>query len=239
MKGDAPTLAEVLESAARLQEVVPDAVLVGGSAAAFYAAHRVSFDHDHVLADLGKRFDSVLEAIERTDGWVTNRVVPYKIILGELGDIEAGVRQLIRARPIEVVEVALASGRSLRVPTIEEILRIKGYLLVTRNQTRDFLDVAALSERTGLRAAASVLAGIDDYYDAQRAGGLAVASQLVRQLSEPKPNDSRTVRELKRYKQLEQRWHDWSAVTDQCRELARSMLRSKSRSGTEGNDVGA
>lgn len=95
MKGDAPTLAEVLESAARLQEVVPDAVLVGGSAAAFYAAHRVSFDHDHVLADLGKRFDSVLEAIERTDGWVTNRVVPYKIILGELGDIEADRKSVV------------------------------------------------------------------------------------------------------------------------------------------------
>lgn len=238
MKVDGPTLAEVLESAARLQQVVPDAVLVGGSAAAFYASHRVSFDHDHVLADLGQRFDDVLEAIERTDGWVTNHVVPYKIILGELGDIEAGVRQLIRARPLEVIEVTLPSGRSLRVPTIEEILRIKGYLIVTRNQTRDFVDVAALTESTGLTAAASVLARIDDYYDAQRAGGLAVASQLVRQLAEPKPKDSRTVRELKHYKNLEERWHEWSAVTDQCRELARSILVSRSRSGTAGKDAG-
>ncbi len=238
MPADAPTLPDVLESAARLQEVVPDAVLVGGSAAAYYADHRMSFDHDHVLADLGQRFDDVLEAIERTDGWVTNRVVPYKIILGELGDIEAGVRQLIRARPLEVVEVALPSGRSLRVPTLEEILRIKGYLIVTRNQTRDFLDVAALSERTGLMAAASVLGGIDDYYDAQRTGGLTVLSQLVRQLSEPKPKDSRTVRELNRYKQLEERWHDWSAVADQCRDLARSRLGSKAGFGSEGNDAG-
>lgn len=238
MPADAPTLPDVLESAARLQEVVPDAVLVGGSAAAYYADHRMSFDHDHVLADLGQRFDDVLEAIERTDGWVTNRVVPYKIILGELGDIEAGVRQLIRARPLEVVEVALPSGRSLRVPTLEEILRIKGYLIVTRNQTRDFLDVAALSERTGLMAAASVLGGIDDYYDAQRTGGLTVLSQLVRQLSEPKPKDSRTVRELNRYKQLEERWHDWSAVAEQCRDLARSILGSKAGFGSEGNDAG-
>ena len=51
---DAPGLARselvrVLESAARLQEVVPDAVLVGGSAAALWASHRTSFDHDHVL----------------------------------------------------------------------------------------------------------------------------------------------------------------------------------------------
>jgi hypothetical protein len=69
-----PELVRVLESAARLQEVVPDAVLVGGSAAAPWASHRTSFDHDHVLQDLSDRFDAVLEAIEATDGWVTNRV---------------------------------------------------------------------------------------------------------------------------------------------------------------------
>ena len=79
-------LVRVLESAARLQEVVPDAVLVGGSAAALWANHRSSFDHDHVLEDLSTRFDAVLEAIEATDGWVTNRVTPGKIILGDLGE---------------------------------------------------------------------------------------------------------------------------------------------------------
>jgi DNA-binding transcriptional regulator YiaG len=47
-----PDLLRVLESAARLQAVVPDAVLVGGSAAALWASHRTLFDHDHVLADL-------------------------------------------------------------------------------------------------------------------------------------------------------------------------------------------
>ena len=41
-----PELVRVLESAARLQEVVPDAVLVGGSAAALWANHRFSYDHD-------------------------------------------------------------------------------------------------------------------------------------------------------------------------------------------------
>jgi hypothetical protein len=55
---------------------VPDAVLVGGSAAALWANHGSSQDHDHVLADLTERFDAVLEAIEATDGWVTNRVTP-------------------------------------------------------------------------------------------------------------------------------------------------------------------
>lgn len=48
-------LQRVLASAAKLQEVVPEAVLVGGSAAALHAGHRDSFVHDHVLADLVDR----------------------------------------------------------------------------------------------------------------------------------------------------------------------------------------
>src|SRR3984893_18396737 len=168
-ESDAPGLARaelvrVLESAARLQEVVPDAVLVGGSAAALWANHRHSYDHDHVLTDLGGRFDAVLDAIEATDGWVTNRVTPGKIILGELGDIESGVRQLIRNRPLEVAEVTLPSGHVLRVPTADETLRIKGYLVVRRNQVRDYLDVAALADRYGIPHSGQVLARIDQYY---------------------------------------------------------------------------
>src|SRR5215467_12425342 len=196
-----PDLVRVLESAARLQEVVPDAVLVGGSAAALWASHRTSFDHDHVLQDLGDRFDAVLEAIEATDGWVTNRVTPGKIILGELGDIESGVRQLIRNVPLEVAEVALPSGQVLRAPTRDEILRIKGYLVVRRNQVRDYLDVAALSARAGISHAADVLRRIDAYYSDQRgpeAEGLA--TQLARQLADPKPADARTISQLRRYK---------------------------------------
>ena len=50
-----PDLVRVMESAARLQAVVPDAVLVGGSVSAPCASHRTSFDHDHVLADLNVR----------------------------------------------------------------------------------------------------------------------------------------------------------------------------------------
>jgi hypothetical protein len=83
---------------------------VGGSAVAVWANHRSSQDHDHALEDLSARFDAVLEAIEATKGWVTNRVTPGKIILGELGGIESGVRQLTRDKPLEVAEVSLPSG---------------------------------------------------------------------------------------------------------------------------------
>jgi hypothetical protein len=219
-----PTLATVLASAARLQGVVPEAVLVGGAAAAFYAGHRDSFDHDHVLSDLAERFDAVLDAIEATDGWVTNRIAPGKLILGELGDIETGVRQLRRLRPLEVVDVALPTGERLRVPTEAEILRVKAYLIVRRNQTRDYLDVAALAERSGWKRAANVLADIDAYYADQFEGGDGVATQLVRQLAEPRPKDSRTTRQLHRYKRLAPRWHAWSSVVAACQSLADAIL---------------
>jgi hypothetical protein len=69
MASSQPLWEAVLEAAARLQELVPDAVLIGGSAAAHHAGHRVSFDDDHVVADLQQRFDRILQDLEETDGW--------------------------------------------------------------------------------------------------------------------------------------------------------------------------
>lgn len=117
-------------------------------------------------------------------------------------------------------------GGRLRVPTDDEILRVKAYLIVRRNQTRDFLDVAALTERTGLERAAQVLVDIDDYYEDQFDGGDGVATQLVRQLAEPRPKDSRTTRQLHRYKHLDPRWHAWRDVVDVCRSLADAIFDS-------------
>jgi hypothetical protein len=220
-------LLEVLESAARLQQVLPDAVLVGGSAAALWADHRDSYDHDHVLSDLAERFEIVLDAVESTDGWVTNRVTPSKIILGELGGIESGVRQLIRRTPLELAKVELPSGHTLRVPTIEETLRIKGYLVVSRNQTRDYLDVAALSDRLTVERAAAVLTRIDDFLGDQRGPEAAgVATQLARQLADPRPADTRTTSQLAHYKGLDPRWTDWASVVAICRSVSAAMARS-------------
>jgi hypothetical protein len=225
--GVSPELLAVLESASRLQQKVPDAVLVGGSAAALYAGHRDSYDHDHVLPDLRDRFDVVLEALESVGEWVTNRVVPGKVILGQLGDIEAGVRQLIRTRPLETAQVTLPSGGVLTVPTADETLRVKGFLIVRRNQTRDYLDVAALADRYGIHDAAAVLARIDDYYQDQHGGGRGVAAQLVRQLADPRPKDASVTRELGEYRNLAIRWTDWGEVRAVCRQLAAGMLEAE------------
>ncbi len=156
---------------------------------------------------------------------MTNRVTPGKVILGELGDIESGVRQLIRKRPLEVTEVGLPSGHVLRAPTPDETLRIKGYLIVRRNRVRDYLDVAALSERYGISHAADVLGHIDTCYSDQRDSGAdGVATQLARQLADPRPADTRTLQQLDRCKGLDTRWTDWNNVTDVCRSVAVEMV---------------
>jgi hypothetical protein len=218
----------VLAAAARLQQLVPDAVLVGGSAAAVHARHRVSFDDDHVLSDLRGRFDDVLAHLERQDGWVTARVNRPVLILGSLDGIETGVRQLIRVRPLEVEEIEVPGG-PVRVPTLEEMLRIKAWLVLRRNATRDYLDVVALSDRLGSERAANVMLRLDEYYeDQQGAGGRRVATQLGRQLAEPAPYDLSEV-DLRTYRRLDERWRAWDTVVSACGSLAAGMLTALSQ----------
>jgi hypothetical protein len=55
----------------------------------------------------------------------------------------------------------MSSRRKLVVPTAAEILRIKASLALTRNQTRDYLDIAALAKCTDVDHAAAVLRGAE------------------------------------------------------------------------------
>lgn len=218
-----PAFSHVLKAAARLQEVVPDAVLVGGAAAAHHAAHRVSLDDDHVLADLTQRFDDVLRALEETQGWVTSRIRPQVLILGRLDGVETGTRQLVRKRPLELERI-IVGERELRIPTLEEILRIKSWLVLRRNATRDYLDVVALADRVGTRPAAHVILRMDEYYEDQIGpGGRRTATQLAKQLAEPAPYDLSDV-DLPRYRKLDPRWQVWGNVVKAARALAAEIL---------------
>lgn len=216
------TLRTVLASAARLHEVVPDAVLVGGSAAALHAGHRDSFGHDHVLSDLVDRYDEVLEAVEATDGWATSvrASKPPFTIMGSLGGVEAGLRQMRRVRPLETVEVDVGDGHVVVAPTAAEALRVKAYLVVQRNAVRDHLDVVALADHLGIDESLRVLAGIDDYYVDRSGEPASVLTSLVAALADPQPRDVDVIDELPRYKALDERWHQWSDVVAACQELA-------------------
>jgi len=97
----------LLRAAAELQQIIPKAVLVGGTAAAIHAEHRFSLDANHVLPDLEDNFQALLDFLESNQNWRTQRVQPPKLILGRFMGIETGLRQLIRKKPLETVEIIL------------------------------------------------------------------------------------------------------------------------------------
>lgn len=211
-----PTWEKVLSSAARLQRILPDAVLVGGTASAVYAHHRLSTDADHVLVDLRDRFDQVLADLEAVAGWKTARIRRPVQILGSLDGIETGIRQLIRDQPLETARIAIR-GQTVTVPTAGEILRIKGVLILKRNATRDYLDFVALADHIGPKALIAALRLFDRLYPQQNQE--SALQQLQIQLAQPIPYDLEGTR-LAEYKHLDERWHDWQAVQTACQQCA-------------------
>ena len=211
-----PEWDRVLSAAAHLQTIFPEAVLVGGSASAVYAAHRMSVAADHVVPDLRYRFDAVLAELESVAGWKTARIQRPVQILGKLDGIETGIRQLLRETPLETQRESISiQGVSIEItlPTPAEMLRIKAVLILKRNATRDYLDFAALSDRLGARNTHVALETHDVLYP--QANGESPLMQLQIQLATPLPFDLDTI-ELAEYKQLSERWHEWSAVVAQC-----------------------
>lgn len=215
-----PPWDEVLSAAARLQTLVPETVLVGGTAAAIYAGHRFSRDADHVLPDLRERYDTILAELESVAGWRTARVNRPVLILGSLDGIETGIRQLLREAPLETRQMEIA-GHALRLPTEAETLRIKAVLILRRNATRDYVDLVALADHLGMEAAVESLRPFDRLYPQPE--GTSAVQQLAIQLADPRPYDLDVTR-LDDYKNLASRWHDWNAVSAVAADIAAAIL---------------
>ncbi len=217
---------KLLAHAAMLQAKVPAAVLVGGTAAALHAGHRISSYHDHVLKDLALHYNDAVAALESIAGWRTTRRVRGKLVLGEIEDIQAGLRNQRRSAPLETTTVRAPGGKTLKVPTLEEMLRIKAFLIVERNATRDYLDVAALSHHLGgAKSVAAIERMRNLYVDfAGEVGDILVS--IVVKLTAPDPYDLTEV-DLKEYKGIIPPWDDWASVERQCRSLAEEILRNK------------
>jgi hypothetical protein len=215
-----PEWEHVLSAAAHLQVVLPGTTLVGGTAAALYAAHRISYDADHVLPDLRERFDDVLAQLESVAGWRTARVKRPVLILGSLDGIETGVRQLIREQPLETVEITVG-GICIAVPTQPEMLRIKAVLILKRNATRDYLDFVALAERLGADGVFAALANLDGLYP--QPSGESALQQLQVQLARPLPFDLEETN-LPEYRRLDPKWHDWQLVSQTCAAVAADIF---------------
>jgi hypothetical protein len=213
---------EVLTSLCRLQSILPDAVVVGGTASALYAGHRISFDHDHVLPDLRLRFDTVLEELEAVVGWTTARINRPNLILGSLDGIDTGVRQLRRTAPLETTEIAFA-GHHVRLPTEAELVRIKAFLCLDRNAVRDYLDLAALASHLGLDPAVAALESMDQLYPQKSGNPWIVRTQLIKQLADPRPHDLEGDN-LAEYKGVKPPFDRWGVVTDICGALSERLL---------------
>jgi len=66
---------------------------------------------------------------------------PAGVDIGRFEDIDVGIRQLIRKKPLEIEII-----NGIKIPTDNELLRIKALLIVTRNAVRDYVDFVALCD---------------------------------------------------------------------------------------------
>lgn len=206
------TWEELLSAEQLIQQRFPQAILVGGTAAALHVAHRISLDGDHVLPDLKTNYEQILKDLEAISGWETSRLRPPVLVLGNLHGIETGLRQLRRSSPLETTTL-----QGLIVPTLAEMLRIKVFLCCTRNATRDYLDTAALwshASETDRRA----LLKLDELYP-QATLSTSISQQACEQLALPKPFDLAQT-DLKVYKQLAEPWNNWNTVVSVCQEIS-------------------
>ena len=181
--------------------------------------------HLTMITSSKKNYDAAIRALESIAGWHTHRRVKGKMVLGNVNKIAAGLRNQRRSAPLETTEVVVQGGRRLRLPTIEETLRIKTFLVVDRNATRDYLDVAALSHHIGLAKSAAALERMNELYAEfkDEAGDLLTA--VVVKLSLPDPYDLTDI-DLSEYKGIVAPWNNWRAVQAQCASLAAALVAS-------------
>jgi hypothetical protein len=119
-------------------------------------------------------------------------------------------------------KIPSVGGGRIRLPTVGETLRIKTFLMVDRNATRDYLDVAALSVSLGLRKSAMALERMNEIYS-EFAGerGDMLTSALVK-LAAPDPYD--LTDDLTEDKGIIAPWNNWRAVQTQCASFAAAIL---------------
>ncbi len=103
------------------------------------------------------------------------------------------------------------------------MLRIKAFLIVERNATRDYLDVSALSHHLGMADSAAALESMNDLYGEFAGEGGDMLTSLLTKLAAPDPYDLTDV-DLAEYKGIIEPWNDWLAVELQCREIAEAIL---------------
>lgn len=124
-----------------------------------------------------------------------------------------------RRSPMETTNVQLPTGDRLQIPTGAETLRLKSYLLMCRNSSRDYAEFADLVECMETRTAAEVLSSMDRYYCGRQSRRQWVATQLVRRLADPQPSDEHDAQMSGPEAEAE-----WAKVRERCLSVAVAML---------------
>ncbi len=212
-------LKEVIDVAIQANREVDGSVALGGSICALYCGHRASTDVDFVLNDLRERFKDIRDHLFEVEGWKEARIKPPVLILGALNDIEVGYRQLRRSIPLETLEIELPNG-TLFIPTLNEFLRVKAFLLYDRNYTRDFVDFAELTCLLKTKEVVTALLSLDEKFAWQKQP--SVILEVAKNLVNPKPHDSST-HGFETLRLLTPKLHTWDEVSNKCQEIGKAL----------------
>jgi len=222
----------VVKSAAKLKYLAPDAICVADPLAFTGCGAK----DDEPSEDKSPVTNGHNATASRTNGawpirsgrdsrkrmpWAGRGIHPVTMWRGRLTvaldalqiDTDGPTQSVERRSPVETTNVQLPTGDRLQIPTGAETLRLKGYLLMCRNSSRDYAEFADLVETMDSQTAAAVLAGMDKYYCGQQPKTQWVASQIVRRLADPRPSDDDVDPDV-----------DWVHVKQRCLSVAVAML---------------
>ncbi len=221
----------LIKSAAKLKHLAPDAICVADPLA-FSGCGRNGRQaeqipepgHSATRKAVGLAYRN---GIGRAMAWAERPVHPVtvwrrrlSVALDALESSADGTAQprYERRGPVETTNVQLPTGDRLLIPTGAETLRLKGYLIMCRNSSRDYAEFADMVETMEPETAAVVLGGMDRYYCCQPPKRHWIATQLVRRLADPHPCD------LEDQSSEPDAKANWEEVRQRCLSVAVAML---------------
>jgi heme transporter len=223
----------VVKSAARLKNLAPDTITVADPLAlsgclrpdepvpALVNGHAYARVHRNGVSNgstnrAGKAGPPCLPGVHPVTVWRGRLSVALDALQTQADSDRALVE---RRSPMETTNVQLPTGDRLQIPTGAETLRLKSYLVMCRNSTKDFAEFAELVDSMETHTAAVVLAAMDRYYSGDHSRKQWVATQLVRRLADPQPSDEHDTRMSGPEAEA-----DWAKVRERCLSVAVAML---------------
>jgi hypothetical protein len=197
-----PEWDSVLSAICRSQSVIGDGVHVAAS----LGAHP---DRDLIMS----KFDAIIGCKPSLFISPMRNVVNFR-------NIETCIKELKRTVPLETVAVE-QDGRQVFVPTNREILIIKSSLILLRNATMDYVDLAIFSSRIGALKSAEALKDLDKIYPLSNE--MSVLQQMLKQIGSPFPYDFADIT-LGSCESLAPKWCIWDRTVAVLQRLAAYMF---------------